>query len=378
MTQDIKPHRFQVGFHLESAFSFDGKYLAVSSGGFGPPDFSRAVKVWETETGNECLSLQAEISPWRGHWGDYCHITFSPVDYSLFIAKSGLWDVSTGNQLQKLRYSTLMAFSPNGQTLAIKTRDKIYLVERNTGHVVKRLLKKHASKASEERVLVAVKFLPDEKNIIGFGWIYDQFDHLYFWDINTGNLTVFGENQWSKEEQCYIGLRISSNGRFVATSNFIKKHIEVWERNTLDEWKWTPRIFNIGSWCHSLGFPADENLLIWVKEIRKDKDTQEVEHVIQICDTLTGMERIHILVPGKCWVKAMSPDNRILATLVWVDSEYWLKLWTTTTGEEVACFPIHCQNGNLPRTLHFSPEGKWLAVAFLGSVDLWEVSAMLS
>ena len=100
-------------------FSPDGQRLAsgFDSGNKGISDSEKKVKVWDTQTGQELLSLKG------GSW----FVVFSP-DGKRLASPSGRevyqWDAQTGQELPTLKggptsdFWWSLAFSPDGKRLA--------------------------------------------------------------------------------------------------------------------------------------------------------------------------------------------------------------------------------------------------------------------
>lgn len=388
MAQDIKPYRFEVGFPLEPIFSFDSKYVAVSSSSYWEEDNYRSVKVWEIVTGRECFSWRENMSELEASYDPFRPIAFSPVDYALWIARSGLWDILTGNQLYEVPFGHYVAFSPRGQVLALENANKIYLIERNSGRTIKRLSRKQFAKRYNQRDIVAVRFLPDEKTVVAFGYDYDRHDRLYFWNIASGDSIVFGENHWSEEEEFDLHLKMANSGRYIATINPTLERIELWQFHSSRGYRWLPKVFSIGPYSHSHSFSMDGNELIWIEEHSSGTDQEITEVVAQVYNIPNARKRARIPIPGICWKMTMSLDNRILVTFSCKDTrfedcdrrpDHWLTLWDTMTGQRVKQFPVveECNAGSL-QTLSFSPDGQWLAVTYTGCVEIWDFAAMLS
>jgi WD40 repeat protein len=105
-----------------AAFSPDGRRLATVSGGQGQDAQNQRpgeLKLWETATGKEILTL-------KGHKGPVYGVAFSPDGKRLATSSADstikLWDAVTGSELLTLKGHTAtvyaVAFSPDGKRLA--------------------------------------------------------------------------------------------------------------------------------------------------------------------------------------------------------------------------------------------------------------------
>jgi WD40 repeat protein/tRNA A-37 threonylcarbamoyl transferase component Bud32 len=164
------------------AFSPDGKRIVSGSGGgevLGPgkiPRFFGELKVWDAETGQEILSFQ-------GHTTAVKSVTFSPDGKRILSSGDDtlkVWDVETGQEVRSLKGHTgpvySVAFSLNGKRIVSGSQDRTLKVwDAETGQEV------HSLKGHTDNV-TGVAFSPDGKRIVSSS----QDQTLKVWDADKG------------------------------------------------------------------------------------------------------------------------------------------------------------------------------------------------
>jgi WD40 repeat protein len=396
MTSKITSHKLEHGGStLRVYFSFDGQYIAVHSREqWSTYNSARqlldqsvnTIIVWQTQTKKEGLRLQSRR---------FGPVTFSTVDHSLLVGQNGLclWNVATGNRINSLldiQYNgtEAAAFSPDGTQLAIAIDENEVIIADNTGQEIYSTLVKE----EDDREIVLLRFLPEGNQLAGFGYVYDSLDRLYLWDIPTQTLTTFGNGDWGEDDVFGRWLYLSRHGRFLTAPSEGWTFLELWERRALESsYQWHPLTLEDVMWDRvgDYTISPDEHTLVLVGMEQKDEAGEIFASFIQLCDILTGKEQWRIPLVGKCYCMVISPDSQILVTMsgepsaFWREdvSEYQMTFWDMTSGEKINSFSSgqkKMEAYNSPRSVDFSPEGKWLSVTYSGFVELWDFSTMLS
>jgi WD40 repeat protein/serine/threonine protein kinase len=194
------------------AFSPDGKRLAS---GTGPLTNPGEVKVWDAQTGQELLSLKT---------GAGTSVAFSPDGKRLASASHGgtvkVWDAQTGQQFLSFEtHSTAgssVAFSPDGKRLASGGRGGVKVWDAQTGQELL-TLKGHTGGVA------GVAFSPDGKRLASVS--YDK--TVKVWDAQTGEELLSLHTPWpSRVVFCPDGKRLASMGDGTVT---------IWDATPLPE-----------------------------------------------------------------------------------------------------------------------------------------------
>jgi dipeptidyl aminopeptidase/acylaminoacyl peptidase len=183
----LKVERYSFQFGL--AFSPDGKVLATGQEGF--------TRLWDVTTGKEL----------RRFAGLGSKLAFSP-DGKLLATSVGIVDVASGQAVSRFSGRSTwpvhgpVAFSPNGQTVALGDFGKIRLCEPLTGEVFREFVAHPAATRS-------LKFSADGKQLISCG------DDLQakLWDVATGRELRRFQGQGGTEID---EAALSPDGRMVA------------------------------------------------------------------------------------------------------------------------------------------------------------------
>ncbi len=114
----------------QAALSADGKYLATSS--VGRPGDERVVRLWEATTGRLCETFPCLNS--------FLYFLFSPDGAALaLVGRDGvtLWDLDgkSSHRLEAVLGKTRAAWSPDGQTLALRCHRQLVLLDLASGRL---------------------------------------------------------------------------------------------------------------------------------------------------------------------------------------------------------------------------------------------------
>ena len=363
------------------AFSPDGDVLA-SGGGW----YDDTVRFWDTRTGEEVRILE-------GHTG-VDSIAFSPYGVKLATASSGsvrLWDTRTWEQLRTLVHTVgNFAFSPDGKTLAVDGAEAIEIWDAHSGEKLRTLfgLSGRVLAFSPNGTTLAIQrghhpillcdvrsgevlqafeahtdyyisaaFSPDGK-VFASGWRQHEGNCLLrLWDVSAGDLL----RVISIDDDYLEGVAFSPDGRSVFTGGW-HSGIHVWDvhtgelLHTLDGGAGEP------SPVTAIAFSPDgtrfasgsSDLTVRVWDVR----TREVLH------TLTGYG-ISSGVRGL----SFSPDGKILA--IGGHGDDTIRLWDVRTGALLWKFEGHTDTSY---SIEFASDGNSLASAsYDGTILLWDL-----
>ena len=181
-------------------FSSDGKELMTLKISPKPP-FVRFVHVWDVNTGKE--RRQFAIKGARFTWSGKFLITIideARIGISIWDLESGKEHANVKIPVQDLFFATALA--PNGKTLALRYRTKLYLLDALNGKEL------HSLPMSIERS--GVVFTPDSKTLV-----FMDNGRVCVWDVATGDIVRRLEIPKDR-----IGiLAISNDGRHLAAAS---------------------------------------------------------------------------------------------------------------------------------------------------------------
>jgi WD40 repeat protein len=331
----------------ELAFSPDSKILATGS----PHD--QAIRLWEVSSSKELDQVPAPD-------GAY-HLFFSPDGTMLaFMDKGGdvcFRDLSTGKERSRLPKQQgafyLMAFSPDGRTLALagagETQDNnsqlgvATLWDIATGKQIQHF-------EGHRCPITSIAFDAQGKTLATGS--YDCTIRL--WDVATGKQRFeFGD--WRDEAP---GIVFSPDGKLLAKTT----------RGDITMFQWDGAI---GKEVQRVETSKRGNAPLAFSPDGRTFAVASRDHVLRLVDVTTGREVRRLGEVQHVMCLAFSPDGKVLAGGGYLSVIY---LWDVAAGKQIARLN---QSGEYPHwiySLAFSPDGKTLALDGEGRIGLWEVA----
>jgi WD40 repeat protein len=328
-------------------FSPDGRLLAATGG--DSPEASASLKVWDTETGAERLTL-------RGHTGTVWCLAFSPDGRRLASGSHDqtikIWDVPTGREALTLHghrgLVRAVVFSPDGHRLVSASADRTVRVwdatpaqgETDPGC---RTLRGHAGEVK------CLAFHPRDRRLLASAGTDGT---VRLWEALAGNQLMLLDGGTSR----VLALAFSPDGKRLAWGGQ-SPTVKVWD--TI-RWQGVPSSpLAARNAVQSIAFSADGRLLAAAVNAMRPLTIWEVS---------TG--KLVRELPNR-WVingVAFSPDSRHLAAASNIGT---VQVWDVTTGAPVIAAPLRHEAD--VTSVAYSRDGRWLASAGMDqTVRVWD------
>ena len=236
-----------------------------------------------------------------------------------------------------------MAYSPDGNQLAVATGIGIWIYDSQTGREVD-MLQGHT------RQITCIAYAPDGRTLASN---VGADDTLILWDTVSGTpkATLPGFGVYS--------IAFSPDGKTIATGGYGGR-VQLWDAVSGEP---------------TASFKADVNVIDKIAFSPDGKTlatTGFISHSIRLWDVATATHKATLQGHTNSVVSlTFSPDGSTLASGSW---DYTIRLWdTTTVAYKATLTDPHPHIRSAPESLAFSPDGSTLAYVVEEDVVLWDV-----
>ncbi len=333
----------------------DGKLLAAASGD--------KFYIWDARSGRAVLSLPAHSQA-----AIACHARFSPDGQQLAIVAAGqltLWDTTTWKPVrvlasQEKRKCGCLAFSPNGQFLAVAYRSTgpaVGIWDLATGQERLQLPGRND--------VDALAFSPDGNRLAS-----DSAEHLQVWDVQTGQIVrrIAMDGGLLLRDAAF-----SPDGRYLAVAGgdmYLtgeRSVVRIWDADT-------------GALVHDLkGHVGIVNCLAFSPDSRRLVSGASEDRAIKVWDVRSGKEALTLRGHSeRVLAVAFSPDGRRIYSGA---GDHSVRFWDATPLADTTVAELHILRGHTAPVsrVAWSPDGKYVASGGLdGDVRLWDPEAGLA
>ena len=322
------------------AFSPDGKTLASAS-------LDRTIILWD-------VISRSKVAQLEGHGSGVNSVVFSPDGKTLASASGNdgliiLWDVASRREQSRLTniYTSVLAFAPNGKTLAFTRADTIILWDVSARREQARL-----EDATNKGKVFYLAFSPDSKLLASAG----ENKTINLWDVTTYKEL----NRLRAHTSAVTGVAFSPDGKTLASSSNDKTLI-LW--NVADS-KFLRRLEGHGDYVYSVAFSPDGKTLA---SGSNDRTIILWDLTLAISSTASKLPRLQGHTDAVAKV-AFAPDGKTVAS---ASNDKKIILWEAASRNKLATLEGH---NAVVTDLSYSPDGKILASTGADKkVILWDV-----